>query len=311
MTDQAKVIFYDGQRVRREDLEYLQENLLQSIQSLQSAVGRPGISWGFKTIGQDNSTIRVGEGLAFDAYGRAIIVSEPAVLPINLGENTLIVCVKYVSEVIAEQNGQSTRLGNNFQFAIFSESDVDFSQQVPVAKVMPRDGGYDVIQIGKWYIPPNNATHSGKFYEDQLGFWRYDGDTISSSLNPDFDSGWVSLAVNSDINIPHQLGSIDLLVQLQIKLGEGVISNQGIGADFYYELHDTSVIRLFNTTNQNIELNARLWQLDAEIVSQLNPVADAGLDFNAEHGESFNLDGSDSLAFKGRSVARYRWTLIE
>ena len=311
MTDQAKVIFYDGQRVGREDLEYLQENLLQSIQYLQSTVGQPGISWGFKTTGQDNTTINIGEGLAFDAYGRAIIVSESVVLPINLGDNALIVCAKYISEVIAEQNGQPTRLGNNYQFTIFNESDVDFSQHIPVAKVMPREGGYDVIQMGQWYIPPNNSTHSGKFYEDKLGFWRYDGDFVSSVLNPDFDSGWVSLSANSDINISHQLGSNDLLVQLQNKLGEGIISNQGIGTEFYYELHDISVIRIFNTTSQNIELNVKLWRLDAEVASQLNPIADAGIDINAEHGESFNLDGSDSLAFDGRSVVRYRWTLIE
>lgn len=311
MTEQAKVIFHDGQRVGREDLEYLQENLLQNIQYLQSAMGRPGIVWGLRTTGQDNSTINISNGLAFDTYGRTIIVSAPVVLPISLGENSLFVCVNYASEVTADLNGQPTRIGNSYQFSIFSEADLDFTQQIPVAKIMPREAGYDVIQLGEWYIPPNNATHSGNFFEDKLGCWRYDGDPVSSALNPDFDSGWMSLEANSDVNVTHHLGSNDLLVQLQVKIGESIISSQGTGLDFYYELHDTSVIRLFNNKNSKIEINAKLWRLDAELSSQLNPVADAGLDINAEHGESFGLDGSDSLAFEGRSVVRYRWTLIE
>ena len=311
MTDQAKVIFYDGQRVGREDLEYLQENLLQNMQYLQFSMGQPGIVWGLKVTGNDNSTINISEGLAFDAFGRSIVLSEPATLTINLADSSLIVCVKYISKVKAEQNGQPTLIANDFQFAIYAESDVDYLQQIPVAKIMPRAEGYDVIQMGEWYIPPNNASHSGNFFEDEFGRWRYDGSPVSSALNPDFDSGWISLVANGDTNVVHQLGSNDLLVQLQIRLGEGIISNAGVGDDYYYELHDTSVIRLFNNKGLDIEINAKLWRLDAEGILHLNPVADAGSDISAEHGESFNLDGSDSLAFEGRSVVRYRWTLNE
>ena len=96
---------------------------------------------------------------------------------------------------------------------------------------------------------------------------------------------------------------------MQTKVAGDIISNKGSGVEFYYELHDTSIIRLFNITDQTIQLNAKLWRLDADLNPLLAPVADAGMDLSAEYGESFNLDGSDSMAFEGRSVVRYRWTL--
>ena len=180
-----------------------------------------------------------------------------------------------------------------------------------LAQIRPREGGYDVIQKGEWYIPPVHATHSGLFFEDSQGLWRYDGDPVVSAMVPDFDSGWIPLEAHNDVNLVHGLGSNNLLVQLQNRLSGSIIASRGNGIDFYYELHDTSSVRLFNVTDSQLTICAKLWRLDAEINPLLAPVADAGMDINAEHGESFNLDGSDSMAFQGRSVVRYRWSLFD
>jgi len=311
INEQAKVIFYDGQRVRREDLEFLQNNLLQNQTLLGAALGQIGVCWGFKVNAVDNSNISVGEGLAYDAFSRPIINLEQKNLPITLTDDSLFVYVKYVPEISNEKNGQPVRVENSFELILYGEEGINTNGAVAIAQIRPREDGYDIIQKGEWYIPPLNSTHSGRFFEDRKGQWRYDGDPVVSAITPDFDSDWISLDANSDINIPHALASNNLLVQLQTNVTGDIITNKGNGVDFYYELHDTSIIRLFNLTDQSIQLNVKLWRLDAELNSLLAPVADAGMDISAEYGESFLLDGSDSIAFEGRSVSRYRWTLTD
>jgi hypothetical protein len=311
MKEQAKILFYDGQRVGREDLAFLQENLLQNQAYLRAVLGKPGVIWGFQVSAVDNGHIRVGKGLAFDLFARPVIHPVSAILPISLADDSLFLCVKYLPEVTREHNGQPSRVENGYQFVFHGESDLEIKEGVILAQIRPREGGYDVIQKGDWYIPPIYATHSGRFFEDSQGLWRYDGDPVVSAIAPDFDSGWIPLEAHSDVNLPHGLGSNNLLVQLQNRLPGSSISSKGNGVDFYYELHDTSIIRLLNVTDRQLTICVKLWRLDAQINPLLAPVADAGMDINAEHGESFDLDGSDSMAFQGRSVVRYRWSLFD
>jgi hypothetical protein len=54
-------------------------------------------------------------------------------------------------------------------------------------------------------------------------------------------------------------------------------------------------------------LDPRLAGASAPRPSSDPPVADAGEDFTALFGESFDLDGSGSGAAEGRRIDRYRW----
>ncbi len=311
MNQRARVVFYDGQRVRREELEFLQENLLQNQEYLHATLGQMGVSWGFRVSAIDNENIRIGKGLAFDEFSRPVIHPESTSLAIFPQEESLFVCVKYIPRVTQEQNGQPVRVENGYQFGVYGPEDIASNREILLAQIRPRQGGYDIIQKGEWYIPPLHSTHSGLFFEDIQGRWRYDGDPVVSALTPDFDSGWLTLEPASDLNLLHGLGSQILLVQLQNKVSEGVISSKGNGKDFYYELHDTSIIRLFNGSDRQLTICARLWRLTPEIKPLLAPIADAGMDITTEYGTSFTLDGSDSMAFEGRSVVRYRWSLFD
>ncbi|ATE59879.1 phage tail protein [Thauera sinica] len=61
-------------------------------------------------------------------------------------------------------------------------------------------------------------------------------------------------------------------------------------------------------------LDPRLSGAAAEIPQPLprpRPVADAGADVSAGHGESFRLDGSRSAAAPGRRITEYRWRRID
>ncbi len=312
MTEQAKILFYDGQRVRREDLDYLQDNLLQGLQHLRLALGIAGVSWGYRVTGIDSTHMAVGSGLAFDQWARPIILSEPATLEIVFsGENSIYLCAQYKAEVAEEINGQPVKVEHSINLSFKNQLPQSHEDDIPIAQIRPREGGFDVIQKGQWYLPPLNAGHTGNFFEDDAGRWRYDGDPVVSRLHPHFDSGWVTVSAKNDQNLAHNLRSLDLLVQLQNQPFAGTVSSLGLGSEFWYELHDENVIRLFNNKGSDLKLRALLWRVGEKSAETLNPVADAGTDVHSEYGHSFVLDGSDSMAFEGRSVVRYVWTLVD
>lgn len=311
MKEQARVIFHDGQRVRREDLVYLQDNLLHGLEHLRSTLGVAGVSWGYRVLGSDATHITVGPGLAFDQWGRCMVLPEERVLTLNFsGEDSIYLCVQYEPEVAEEVNGQPVRVENGIVLSFKNVLPGSNEDAIPIAQIRPRTGGFDVIQRGEWYLPPLHARHTGTFYQDHAGRWRYDGDSVASRLQPHFDSGWVTVGAADDLNIVHSLQSLDLLVQLQSQPVEGTVSNQGLGREFYYELHDTNLIRLFNATASDLRLRALLWRVADKSPGPLKPVADAGPDLDTEHGHGFKLDGTGSMAFEGRSIVRYVWTLM-
>ena len=311
MSEQAKIHFHDGQRVKKEDLQFLQDNLLYNQQRLAAVFGKSGVVWGFQVTAVSNTEVNVSKGLAYDGFSRPVIQDGEQIVPVTLGELSLFLCAGYVPEVTRDNNGQPIQVEHGIEFKILDQAGLSETDDVILAQIRPREDGYDIIQKGEWYIPPLHAAHSGRFFTDDRGRFRYDGAPVVSAIAPDFDSGWVDVDAGGRLNITHYLGSSSLLVQLQKQTDGAVISSQGSGIDFFYELHDTSVIRLFNATQDALTLCARLWRLDADEKPLLAPVADAGIDSQPEHGESFNLDGSHSLAFEGRSVVRYRWALMD
>jgi len=311
MSEQAKIHFHDGQRVKKEDLEFLQDNLLGNQQRLTAVLGKSGVVWGFKVTAVSETMVHVSKGLGYDCFSRPVILEAREDVPISLGDTSLFLCAGYMTRVTREHNGQPIQVEHGHRFILLDEASVNETDEIILAQIQPREGGYDIIQKGEWFIPPVHATHSGQFFNDTQGRWRYDGDPVVSAITPDFDSGWVDVVPNSSQNISHNLGSINLLVQLQRRTDGHIISNQGNGIDFYYELHDISVIRLFNETETLLTLDVRLWRLDADENPLLSPVADAGINSQTEQGNSFTLDGSQSLAFEGRNIVRYRWSLME
>jgi hypothetical protein len=90
-------------------------------------------------------------------------------------------------------------------------------------------------------------------------------------------------------------------VQLQARR-DGVVTVEGLGSTYWYELPDADHIRL---VGKGLELRAVAWPL--EPMTGL-PVADPGPDLAVAPGESFTLDGSRSRAAAGRRIVTYIWT---
>jgi len=309
--EQARTEFYDGQRVAREDLEHLQDNLLQGLQDVRLAMAATGISWGFRVSAVADERVSVGAGLAIDPWGRPLVHRVATEIELNFTDKqALYLCAAYETSVLTEDNGRPLHIGHAVKFLLVADPPAAADAEIPVAMIRLREGGYEIIQHGAWYLPSLGAGHSGTFFEDRQGRWRYDGDPLRSSLSPQFDSAWLNLDANSDQTLEHGLRSQDLLVQLQWRPVAGTVSSQGNGHDFWYELQGDDTVRIFNDRSTPSDLRIMLWRIRDATGGPLLPVADAGLDREVEYGDNFQLNGSESRAFEGHSVVRYFWTMI-
>ena len=96
-------------------------------------------------------------------------------------------------------------------------------------------------------------------------------------------------------------------MQLQARRADGVITIEGMGRTFWYELADDQRIRLACSADGALDLRAVIWPL-APASGPVVPIADAGPVMSAELGESFVLDGTRSRAFGGRRITKFVWT---
>jgi hypothetical protein len=153
MTNQAKTLFYDGQRVRREDLEFLQENVLEAVQLLGAASGGPGICWGFAVTGEDASTVSLAPGLAFDRWYRPILLTEQMQFTLEaLGDSSVYLCAIYAPTVAEEVNGQPVRLNHGANYNLNNALPAPADDAIPIAEIRPIEAGYEIIQDGHWPV---------------------------------------------------------------------------------------------------------------------------------------------------------------
>ncbi|MCP5152191.1 MAG: hypothetical protein H6983_23835 [Ectothiorhodospiraceae bacterium] len=312
MTDEARLLLYDGQRVRREDLEFLRDALLDADRAARLAQGASGIAWGFRVTMPADGTVRVGPGLGWDPLGRPLVLDVERELALDLPATAgVVLCATYVPRVVDTVGGRPVRVTHDLALDFRSTEPEPGGAAVPVAEVRATMEGTEVVQPGRWYIPPAGAGFSGQFYTDAAGRWRYDGTAPAARLAPHFDSDWREVPGGAHVNVAHHLGTAELLVQLEVEVSAGTASNRGVGSRYWYETHGTTVVRLGNDGEEAARLRARLWRLDVPAAGPLAPVADAGSDRSVERGTSFVLDGAESIAFEGRRVVRYQWTRVD
>jgi hypothetical protein len=180
---------------------------------------------------------------------------------------------------------------------------------VVFARLESAGDGIRVTQLGEWYLPPLDHGHGGTFVLRQ-GRWRYDGHPVGFP-GPLFDSGFISVQPNGDVRLIHGLNTTDLVVHVQARRPDGVITASGLGQSFWYELVGDQEVRLlrFDAPGaEGLELRVSIWPLGQAAAGPVLPVADAGPGQEAEAGESLALDGSRSRAFGGRAIVKYIWT---
>jgi hypothetical protein len=309
--DEGKTRFFDGLRVAREHLDNLQDTLLAGIIQLRQCVGTGKVCFGFKVQTAGAGTVHVSAGVAFDRQGRPLILTAAREIPANVspGQSAFVVAL-YVLRSSLPVDGVPTILTNDIKLEARATPPPYQDDAVVFAQLLGRTDGFDIVQKGEWYLAPLDHRHSGQFLDDDARGFRFDGQPIGLGP-PRFDSGFLTVGPGQDLRLAHGLNTVNLLVQVQSRK-DGVISGQGFGTSYWYELPGAQEIRLRRTPDAegSLELRAMLWPFDNSAAGPVLPVANAGEDQVVELGASFTLDASRSTAFGGRKLINFVWTQL-
>lgn len=306
--DEASTRFLDGMRVATEHMRHLQRASVERALQVREAIGLGKVVHGLKVEVGEGGALTVSPGLALDAYGRPVVVEAPVPVGVD-GARALLVAVYDLRSSLLV-NGVPTVLANGARIEARTAPPPYDDGAVAFAEVARDDSGVRVLQKGEWYLPPLGHGHTGAFFTDAAGRWRYDGAPVGGAA-PQFDSGFVPVAPGASVRLTHGLKSTELAVELTARSEGGRITNRGIGADFWFELPgEDEIVLACAGTAPSLELRARAWLLAASGPAAARPVADAGADRAVDPGESFGLDGSGSRALGGRRLVRFIWTQL-
>lgn len=324
--DEAGTRFLDGMRVATEHMRHLQQTSVDRARQLRAALGTGGVAHGYKTepLAEPGAAgqVSVSPGLAIDGHGRPLVLDAATTLAVPTGRHWLVAMYTLRSSLLV--GGVPTLLANAVTLQARPLPPPYADGAVAFAELSHAGESFELQQKGEWYLPPLQHSHSGGFYTDAAGRWRYDGAVVNGgagaghNLAPHFDSGPVGLAAGENRTLPHGLQSQQLLVELSSQRLDGVVSNRGIGSLWWYELPDDEHITLFRGSSEGGDgdapaapaLRARAWRLDGAGPAPQRPLADAGANLSVEPGTSFTLDASRSGAAGGRHLVRYQWTLL-
>ncbi|MBI4874122.1 MAG: hypothetical protein HY822_05765 [Acidobacteria bacterium] len=310
MRDEAKVRFQDGMRVTRQHMEHLQDTLLADAIQLRQALGAGKVCHGFQTVAAGSDKVKVSPGLAFDALARPVILDTETEVPLDFSAaKKQVLALVYSVRAESPVNGVPSLLYHRTGVEARAAAPPYADGALPFAEVDGTGGTILVFQKPEWYLTAPDHRHSGQFRADEAARWRYDGVPLGLG-DPRFDSGFVPVPAGGEVRLVHGLNTINLLVQMQCRLANGVITMQGFGNSFWYELAGHQEVALVRsaTGEDEVSLRVALWPFGAGATGPAMPIAIAGADFLAEFGQSFALDGGRSRSFDGKPLKKYVWT---
>jgi hypothetical protein len=309
ITDVGRTNFQNGMRVAREHLEHLQNVLQIAGEVSRQSAGLGKVCFGLRVQALDADHVSVDAGAAFDRQARVLVTGPQKVALTWKANAPLYLVLTHALRGEAKFQGVPTLYYDEALVGVraipppYDDEPVVFAQLDRGAETV------EVTQLGEWYLPPQDHTHSGEFGVRD-GLWRYDGAPLGHPPAR-FDSGFVPVAKGAAVTLKHGLGDADLLVQLQARGKDGVVTSAGFGTSFWYELADPGEIRLACAKKSDaLELRAMVWPQNSAAGGPLLPLANPGPDLVVDAETSFTLDAGDSRAFGGKHLTKFIWTEI-
>lgn len=310
---EASTRFIDGMRVSKEHLEHMHDVLLAATVYLRQTIGTGKVAFGFKVEALAPDKVKVGTGMAFDRLARPLALEGEREIAVSFtSSNNLYLVLNYALRSQTLVDGIHTILSNAVRIDARVDAPPYVDDSVIFAQLQLNAGKIEVVQKGEWYLPPLDHGHSGTFFFDQDKRWHFDGHRIGLAP-PLYDSGFVKLGSGKEVRLIHGLKTGDLLVQMQARLEDAIVTCEGLGKDFWYELVGEQEVRLRrrkNTSPAQLELRVLIWPFGEPGAGPILPMADAGDDIRIEAGKSFSLDATRSKAFEGHTIRKYIWQRI-
>jgi hypothetical protein len=183
MSDEQGTVFVDGLRVTSQHMNHLEEAAQQAVGDLRRVLGLAHIGYGFRIqVAADGQSATLTPGLGFTASGARVTLDEGATLTIPAGDGPFSVAL-----TASTHDDPTTRVGDTGTI-IYSDTAVSVAAGAPpgpdslVVGTIARSGGnLTATQDGALFLAPANHGHSGGFYQDGAGIWRFDGPLLSQT----------------------------------------------------------------------------------------------------------------------------------
>ena len=183
MSDEQGTFFLDGLRVTAQHLNHLEESAQQAVGDLRRVLGLAHIGYGFRIqVADDGQSATLSPGLGFTASGARVTLDEGAALTIPDGDGPFSVAL-----AAGSHDDPTTRVGDTGTI-IFSDTAVSVAADAPpgpdalvVGTIQRSDGNLAATQDETLFLAPSNHGHSGAFYQDGAGIWRFDGPLLTQT----------------------------------------------------------------------------------------------------------------------------------
>jgi len=181
MTDAPRTHFVDGLRVTSVHLNHLQDSALAAVRELRTIAGLGAIGYGLRaTVDGDRVVISAGLGVAPD--GTCVRVDEDT--PVTLADDG-----SFRIQLRASSHDLEGARIDDEPTVIFADTVVetgDASGPAPtdpatlvVATATRAGTDLTVTQDEALFMAPSGHRHSGEFFQDAAGRWRWDGAAVA------------------------------------------------------------------------------------------------------------------------------------
>ena len=183
MSDEQGTVFLDGLRVTAQHLNHLEESAQEAVSDLRRVLGLAHIGYGFRIqVADDGQSATLTPGLGFTASGARVTLDEGASLTIPDGDGPFSVAL-----TAGSHDDPTTRVGDTGTI-IFADTVVSVAAEPPpdpdslvVGTIQRSDGNLAATQDETLFLAPSNHGHSGAFYQDGAGIWRFDGPLLAQT----------------------------------------------------------------------------------------------------------------------------------
>ncbi|MEY4748459.1 MAG: hypothetical protein RIQ60_673 [Pseudomonadota bacterium] len=177
MITDARTLFRDGLRVTPAHLNHLQQTLADAVLDLRTTLGLGRIAWGLRLgLGEDGS-VTLAPGLVYTRAGvrLGLTASRTLALPDGVGSWNVVVAGNNTDDPLLRLDDKPTLVLTQ-TVVVVQAPDVEVADDALAIGQITRNGdGLSLQQDAHLWLAPAAHGHTGTFFQDADGRWRYDG----------------------------------------------------------------------------------------------------------------------------------------
>ena len=185
MSEDPRTDFVDGLRVTSQHLNHLRDSVTQAVADLRGVLGLGRIGLGLRlVVDEDGGSVGLTSGVGFTAGGQRVAVEDDTALDVPAGAGPFHVVLALENSDLAPARAADTPT------IIFATTTVDLvageapadSDLLVVGQVSrATDDSLLAVQDDAVFLTPAHHAHSGTFFEDGEGRWRFDGPELAGA----------------------------------------------------------------------------------------------------------------------------------